>query len=107
LHTEGCRTVVLWDGENLLAEALEKVQLSHVSMICVTHTFVEHTPTAPGEVAGGWSGPEGAYPTAGRFVMPNWQFTDEISPEDFASEAEGWVALEARFVGGRLRRVCA
>jgi methionine synthase I (cobalamin-dependent) len=32
--------------------------------------------------------------------MPNWQFTDEISPEDFASEAEGWVALGARVVGG-------
>ena len=61
-------------------------------------------PTVPvvalGEVAGGWGGPVGAYPHAGRFAMPNWQFTDEISPEDFASEAEGWVALGARVVGG-------
>ena len=51
-------------------------------------------------MAGGWNRPVGAYPTAGRFVMPNWQFTDEISPEDFASEAEGWVALGVRVVGG-------
>jgi len=92
--------VVLWDGENTLAEALERVPLSGVSVVCVMHTLVEDVPAALGEVAGGWSGPVGAYPHAGRFVMPNWQFADEISPEDFASEAEGWVALGARVVGG-------
>jgi hypothetical protein len=64
-----------------------------------TYTL-EDTPTALGEVAGGWNRPVGAYPHAGRFVMPNWQFTDEISPEDFASEAEGWVALGVWLVGG-------
>ena len=93
-------TIVLWDGDDTLAEALEKIPLSNVAMICVMHTLVEDTPVALGEVAGGWGGPVGAYPHAGRFVMPNWQFTDEISPEDFASEAEGWVALGARVVGG-------
>lgn len=93
-------TIVLWDGDDTLAEALEKTPISNVAMICVMHTLVEDTPAALGEVAGGWGGPVGAYPHAGRFVMPNWRFTDEISPEDFASEAEGWVALGARVVGG-------
>jgi len=93
-------TIVLWDGDDTLAEALEKMPISNVAMICVMHTLVEDTPVALGEVAGGWGGPVGAYPHAGRFAMPNWQFTDEISPEDFASEAEGWVALGARVVGG-------
>ena len=69
-------------------------------MICVMHTLVEDAPAALGEVVGGWDGPVGAYPHAGRFVMPNWRFTDQISPEDFASEAEGWVASGARVVGG-------
>ena len=92
--------VVLWDGEHTLAEALDLVPLSGVSVVCVMHTLVEDAPAALGEVAGGWSGPVGAYPHAGRFVMPNWQFTDEISPEDFSSEAEGWVDLGARVVGG-------
>jgi S-methylmethionine-dependent homocysteine/selenocysteine methylase len=94
------RAVVLWDGEHTLAEALEKVPLSGVSVVSVMHTLVEDAPAALREVAGGWSGPVGAYPHAGRFVMPNWRFTDEISPEDFASEAEGWVVLGARVVGG-------
>jgi hypothetical protein len=52
------------------------------------HTRIEDTPTVLDEVAAGWGGPVGAYPHAGNFVMPNWQFTDEISPQDFASEAE-------------------
>lgn len=92
--------VVLWDGEHTLAQALEEIPLSDVSMICIMHTLVEDTPAALGELAGGWSGTVGAYAHAGRFIMPNWQFTDEISPEDFASEAEGWVAMGARVVGG-------
>ena len=69
-------------------------------MICIIHTLVEDAPVALDEVAGGWGGPVGTHPHAGRFVMPNWQFTDEISPEDFAPEAEEWVALGARAVGG-------
>ena len=93
-------TVVLWDENDTLAEALEVMPLSGVSMLCVMHTLVEDAPAALGEVAEGWDGPVGAYPHAGRFVMPNWQFTDEISPDDFASEAEGWVASGARVVGG-------
>ncbi len=93
-------TVVLWDEQNTLAEALHEVPLSDVSMICIMHTLVEDAPAALGEVVGAWDGPVGAYPHAGRFVMPNWQFTDEISPEDFAKQAEGWVAIGARVVGG-------
>jgi S-methylmethionine-dependent homocysteine/selenocysteine methylase len=61
-------TIVLWDGDDTLAEALEKMPLSNVAMICVMHTLVEDTPAALGEVAGGWGGPVGAYPHAGRFV---------------------------------------
>ena len=93
-------TVVLWDEQNTLEEALQKIPLSDVSMICIMHTLIEDAPVALGEVGGMWEGSVGAYPHAGRFVMPNWQFTDEISPEDFATEAEGWVAMGARVVGG-------
>jgi hypothetical protein len=85
--------VVLWITENTLAEVLEEVPLSYGSMICVLHTLVEDASAALGGVMSTWSRPVGAYPHAGRFVTPNWQFTDEILPEDFASEAEGWVAL--------------
>lgn len=93
-------TIVLWNLENTLVEALETVPLSGVSLVSVMHTLVEDTPAALGEVVERWSGPVGAYPHAGRFVMPNWQFTDQISPEDFAQEAVSWHALGVRAIGG-------
>jgi S-methylmethionine-dependent homocysteine/selenocysteine methylase len=93
-------TVVLWDGENTLAEALEEVPLSGVSVVSVMHTLVEDAPAALDEVARRWGGLVGAYPHAGRFVMPNWQFTDEISPRVFADEAVKWTDVGARAVGG-------
>ena len=93
-------TVVLWDGENTLAEALERVPLSGVSVVSIMHTLIEHTLPALREVTSRWSGPVGAYPHSGEFIMPSWQFIDMISAEDFASEAEGWLELGARFVGG-------
>jgi S-methylmethionine-dependent homocysteine/selenocysteine methylase len=93
-------TVVLWDGENTLAEALEQVPLSGVSVVSVMHTLVEDAPAALDQVAGGWDGLIGVYPHAGRFVMPNWQFTDEISPRGFADEALAWLDAGARAIGG-------
>ena len=32
--------------------------------------------------------------------MPNWQFIDMISPEDFAAEARQWIEAGAQVVGG-------
>lgn len=94
-------TVVLWDEESTpLAIALEEVPLSGVSVVNVMHTLVVDTPAALAQVARGWDGLVGAYPHAGRFVMPNWQFTDEISPSDFADESLRWLDAGARAVGG-------
>lgn len=93
-------TVVLWDGQHTLAEALERIPLQGVSLVSVMHTLVEDAVPALREVVERWDGPVGAYPHSGRFVMPNWQFTDMISPEDFAEEALDWVSSGARAVGG-------
>jgi S-methylmethionine-dependent homocysteine/selenocysteine methylase len=97
--TEG-GTVLLWDGENTLAEALERVPLSDVSVLSIMHTLTEDTPPVLREVNRRWSGSLGAYPHSGEFIMPNWQFIDMISAEDFATEAEGWLELGVRLVGG-------
>jgi S-methylmethionine-dependent homocysteine/selenocysteine methylase len=93
-------TVVLWDGGHTLAEALERIPTSEASLVSIMHTLTEDTPAALREVTGRWSGPVGAYPHSGEFVMPNWQFIDMISPEDFAAEAQGWLSMGARVVGG-------
>jgi S-methylmethionine-dependent homocysteine/selenocysteine methylase len=93
-------TVILWDGRHTLAEALERVPLSSASVISIMHTLTEDTPPALREVTRRWSGPVGAYPHSGEFIMPNWQFIDVISAEDFATVAEGWRSLGYRLVGG-------
>lgn len=92
--------VVLWDGEHTLEKALREVSLAGVSLVSVMHTLVEDATPALREVVELWDGPIGAYPHSGRFVMPNWRFTDMISPEDFAAEAQEWLALGARAIGG-------
>ena len=92
--------VVLWNEEHTLEEALRDVPLAGVSLVSVMHTLVEDTVPALRGVTELWDGPVGAYPHSGRFMMPNWQFTDMISPEDFAMEAREWLALGARAVGG-------
>ncbi len=93
-------TLVLWSGRGTLAEALERVSLQGVSLISIMHTQTEETVPALHEVREHWDGPVGAYPHYGEFVMPNWQFIDKISPEDFAAEARGWIEAGAQVIGG-------
>lgn len=93
-------TVVLWDGDHTLAEALEQVSPLGPSLVSIMHTLTEDTSPALREVSGRWAGPVGAYPHHGEFIMPNWQFIDTISPEDFSAEAQGWLEMGAQLIGG-------
>ncbi len=92
--------VVLWDGDHTLTEALEQILPLGVSLVSIMHTLTEDTPAALQEVNAHWSGPLGAYPHSGEFIMPNWQFIDMISPEDFAAEARLWLEMGAQLIGG-------
>jgi len=47
-----------------------------------------------------WTGPVGAYPESGYFVMPNWQFVEVIDPQAFVARARGWIARGVQLVGG-------
>jgi S-methylmethionine-dependent homocysteine/selenocysteine methylase len=93
-------TVVLWDGEHTLVEALEMIPSLGTSLESIMHTLTEDTPAALREVSECWSGPVGAYPHSGEFIMPNWQFIDMISPEDFATQAQGWLETGVQLIGG-------
>jgi S-methylmethionine-dependent homocysteine/selenocysteine methylase len=93
-------TVVLWDGEHTLVEALEMIPSLGTSLVSIMHTLTEDTPAALREVSEYWSGPVGAYPHSGEFIMPNWQFIDMISPEDFATQAQGWLETGVQLIGG-------
>lgn len=93
-------TIVLWDGHDTLSEAVAELSPLGGSLISVMHTLVQDTVPALREVAKRWDGPIGAYPHSGKFIMPNWQFIDMISPEGFAEEARGWVEQGTQVVGG-------
>ena len=93
-------TVVLWDGEHTLVEALEMLHPVEASLVSIMHTLTEDTPAALREVSKCWSGPVGAYPHSGEFIMPNWQFLDVLTPADFATQAQGWLEMGVQLIGG-------
>lgn len=93
-------TVVIWDGHDTLAEAVDELSRWEISLISIMHTLFEDTGPALRELKERWNGPVGAYPHYGEFVMPNWQFIDTVSPEYFAEEAQSWIDLGAQVVGG-------
>jgi S-methylmethionine-dependent homocysteine/selenocysteine methylase len=98
-RTEG-GTVLLWDGDHTLTEALEQLLPLGAHLVSIMHTLTEDTPLALRGVIEHWPGPVGAYPHSGEFIMPNWQFVDMISPEDFAAEARRWSEMGASLIGG-------
>lgn len=83
-----------------LADGLDVLLSLGGSAVTVMHTLTEHTMRVLRAVMARWSGPVGAYPHSGRFVMPNWQFHDIISPEDYLIEAQKWVDMGVQIVGG-------
>jgi S-methylmethionine-dependent homocysteine/selenocysteine methylase len=93
-------TVVLQDGNHTLDEALEQIPPVGASLVSIMHTLAEDTPAALREVTSHWLGPVGAYPHSGEFIMPNWQFVNMISPEDFTKKAQGWTGMGVQLVGG-------
>ncbi len=69
-------------------------------LIAVMHSEVADTGPGLDAVRAHWSGPLGAYPNSGHFVMPNWQFVDIISPDNLVAEAKRWVAQGVQVIGG-------
>ena len=63
------------------------------------HTEIENTIPALSVVKEQWSGSMGAFPHSGNFVMPNWQFKDIMSPEDYLTEAQKWAGMGVQVIG--------
>ncbi|MFQ5773202.1 MAG: homocysteine S-methyltransferase family protein [Kiloniellaceae bacterium] len=88
------------DSTTGLAEGLAKVMAAGGALAGVMHSEVATVEPALRVIFETWSGPVAAYPHSGHFVMPDWQFVDIISPEDYAAEARKWVAMGVQVVGG-------
>ncbi len=82
------------------ADAIDKVMSLGGAVAGVMHSDIRVVGPAIEVLRARWSGPIAVYPHSGRFIMPEWQFTDVISPEDFAAKAQAWVDAGAQIVGG-------
>ena len=91
---------LLWDeGQARLAKAIQTLP-DDVPMITIMHTMTNNIPSALEVMHATFEGPTGVYAHWGKFVMPNWQFNDMISADEYANEAEKWVAAGTRMIGG-------
>jgi S-methylmethionine-dependent homocysteine/selenocysteine methylase len=91
--------IMLWDRGHSLGEGVAAIARIGGSAALIMHTDVADATAAFAELHGVWPGTLGMYAHAGAFVMPNWHFTD-ISPDDYARQAEAWIAMGARIIGG-------
>ncbi len=81
-------------------ERVVKLAAYDVSLINVMHSPIEDMAKGLAVVKRHWSGPIGAYPESGYFIMPNWQFVDVIAPDDLVREAQEWVSDGVQALGG-------
>lgn len=67
----------------------------------IMHTQVEDIEPALDVLGQHWPGPKLAYAETGRSVLPGWNFEEICSPQEYASEIEGWITRHGvQIVGG-------
>jgi len=67
----------------------------------IMHTRVEDIVPALEVLKNHWSGPLMAYAETGKLILPDWRYEEVSSPEDYATEIEGWVRhYGVQIVGG-------
>jgi homocysteine S-methyltransferase len=87
------------EAEIPLAEAIAPVSAPGAALLAVMHSELGLVPAALDILRAHWSGPLGAYPHSGDFIMPNWLFDEVVEPEPFAEASEAW-ADRVRVIGG-------
>ncbi len=87
------------DLRHSFAEILKEVDLSQAQAVGIMHSLTEDVQPALEMLKECWTGPLFVYAHSGDFKMPNWQFSDIISPADYARTASDWVASGVGAVG--------
>jgi S-methylmethionine-dependent homocysteine/selenocysteine methylase len=64
------------------------------------HTETRDAAEAFAVLSARWHGKRGVYAHSGKFIMPNWQFSNVISPEAYTSAVRQWVEMGAQIIGG-------
>ena len=78
------------DVERPLAEAIGPVTEPGGALVAIMHSELDVVEPALDILSSRWSGPRGAYPHSGDFVMPNWLFDEIVETDSFAETAAGW-----------------
>ncbi len=88
------------DRDVAFEELVPLLQRFEVAAAGVMHSPSNITGEAVAILRKRFSGPLLAYPDAGYFTMPHWQFEDEIPPAEFLRFATGWVEEGVQILGG-------
>lgn len=96
----GAGQLMLWDLGQTLGEGIAAMAKIGGTAAFIMHTEVADAALAFAELKKAWAGALGVYAHSGIFVMPNWQFNNVISPEEYAREAGGWIEMGAQIIGG-------
>ena len=101
LHTtDPRRSQSSQDSDPTFVEAIGDVNDLGCDAALVFHSEVDHTEAALKVLRENWDGPIGAYPHRGDFKMPEWQFENRISPEEFVDAIQPWIDARAQIIGG-------
>ena len=100
LSDTGDRLVGFDFPDTSLAEPLNALIPMNPTVVNVMHTPPEAIRPALEELRRLWDGPVGVYPELGDFSAPNWQFTQQLAPDEFVAHAIAWVGQGARLLGG-------
>lgn len=92
--------IMLWEQGHTLDEGIKAISRVGGSAAFIMHTEVSDTIEAFSILKTCWQNTLGVYAHSGRFVMPNWNFNDIITPEEYAVEAGKWIEMGARVIGG-------
>lgn len=100
LNEDGSEVLLRRKSDETLAYAIDTLMPLGGSLVSVMHTRIEDVAPALGVAKKHWKGPLGAYPHSGEFVMPNWQFVNLITPQEFVAEAKKWGQMGVQVIGG-------
>ena len=97
----------VWVGFSVARGADQVLQSNHIHLslqelfgsldtalpqaVGIMHSLTADTGPALAELQAYWQGPTYVYAHSGEFKMPKWQFSDIISLQDYAAEAQNWV----------------
>ena len=83
------------------ANVLDSIVSHRAQVAGIMHSEIEATAPALDALRQRWSGPLMAYAETGRFGFPDWDFSQAVSPDEYAAIAADWVAEHGvTIVGG-------